>query len=157
MLRLRPAVWPLGVGFVAQTIGALLVFFRVFASGFTALWITIAALVVAVLVVVGVSVSRQVRARQLERKLLQGLSDAPSVDEQQLARLRQDMAEALDLLRRAGRGRDAIYTMPWLLVVGRPQAILDDRPPSEVEPVPALRAGFAPPRRGFLARLFGSR
>ncbi|MCE5246449.1 MAG: type VI secretion protein IcmF/TssM N-terminal domain-containing protein [Candidatus Polarisedimenticolia bacterium] len=122
LLRLRPAVWPLGVGFVAQTIGALLVFFRVFASGFTALWITIAAIVVAVLVVVGVSVSRQVRARQLERKLLQGLSDAPSVDEQQLARLRQDMAEALDLLRRAGRGRDAIYTMPWLLVVGRPQA-----------------------------------
>ena len=80
LLRLRPAVWPLGVGFVAQTIGALLVFFRVFASGFTALWITIAAIVVAVLVVVGVSVSRQVRARQLERKLLQGLSDAPSVD-----------------------------------------------------------------------------
>ena len=40
------------------------------------------------------------------------------------------------------------------LVVGRPQAILDDRPPSEVAPVPALRERFAPPRRGVLARLF---
>jgi len=41
------------------------------------------------------------------------------------------------------------------LVVGRPQAILDDLPPAEVEPVPALRAGFVPPSRGVFARLFG--
>lgn len=41
------------------------------------------------------------------------------------------------------------------LVVARPQAILDDLPPAEVAPVPALREGFEAPRRGLLARLFG--
>lgn len=39
------------------------------------------------------------------------------------------------------------------LVEERPQAILDDRPPAEVAPVPALRAGGG--RRSALARLFG--
>jgi len=42
------------------------------------------------------------------------------------------------------------------LVVERPQAILDNRPPQEVAPVPALRDGpVNPRRRGFLARLAG--
>ena len=40
------------------------------------------------------------------------------------------------------------------LVVERPQAILDDRPPREVAPVPALRAGgVVRPKRGIFARL----
>jgi protein-tyrosine phosphatase len=40
------------------------------------------------------------------------------------------------------------------LVVERPQAILDDRPPGEVAPVPALRdGGVVRPKRGILARL----
>lgn len=38
------------------------------------------------------------------------------------------------------------------LVVDRPQAVLDDRPPADVATVPAL-GGSAPPRRGVLARL----
>lgn len=41
------------------------------------------------------------------------------------------------------------------LVVERPQAILDDRPPAEVAPVPALREGFVAPGRGLFARLLG--
>jgi protein-tyrosine phosphatase len=42
------------------------------------------------------------------------------------------------------------------LVVERPQAILDNRPPREVAPVPALRdVPTNPRRRGFLARLAG--
>ncbi len=42
------------------------------------------------------------------------------------------------------------------LVVERPQAILDNRPPKEVAPVPALRDGRVDPaRRGFLARFMG--
>ena len=42
------------------------------------------------------------------------------------------------------------------LVVERPQAILDNRPPTNVTPVPALRDGFVGPgRRGFLARFMG--
>lgn len=42
------------------------------------------------------------------------------------------------------------------LVVERPQAILDNRPPQEVALVPALRDGEVnPQRRGFLARLAG--
>jgi protein-tyrosine phosphatase len=41
------------------------------------------------------------------------------------------------------------------LVVERPQAILDNRPPAEVAPVPALRDGFVAPGRGLFARVFG--
>ena len=42
------------------------------------------------------------------------------------------------------------------LVVDRPQAILDNRRPAEVAPVPALRdGGVKPRRRGFLGRLVG--
>lgn len=40
------------------------------------------------------------------------------------------------------------------LVDERPQAVLDDLPPADVAPVPAL-CGGAPPRRGVLARLTG--
>ena len=43
------------------------------------------------------------------------------------------------------------------LVVERPQAILDNRPPQEVAPVPALRGVDGPSKRGFLSRLFPSR
>jgi protein-tyrosine phosphatase len=39
------------------------------------------------------------------------------------------------------------------LVVERPQAILDDRPPAEVTPVPALRDDGRPSRRGLFARI----
>ncbi len=42
------------------------------------------------------------------------------------------------------------------LVVDRPQAILDNRRPAEVTPIPALREGGVKPRRhGFLGRLVG--
>jgi protein-tyrosine phosphatase len=42
------------------------------------------------------------------------------------------------------------------LVFDRPQAILDNRPPKEVAPVPAMRDdGVATTRRGFLARVMG--
>jgi len=44
------------------------------------------------------------------------------------------------------------------LVVERPQAILDNRPPQEVPPVPALRDGADDPAdRGLLTRLIGRR
>lgn len=42
------------------------------------------------------------------------------------------------------------------LVIERPQAILDNRPPAEVAPVPALREGGAR-KRGWLGRLVGRR
>lgn len=43
------------------------------------------------------------------------------------------------------------------LVVERPQAILDNRPPHEVTPVPALRDGGRSSRRGLFARIFARR
>lgn len=44
----------------------------------------------------------------------------------------------------------------YRLVVERPQAILDNRPPQEVAPIPAFRASVVDVRRrGFLARLAG--
>jgi protein-tyrosine phosphatase len=49
-------------------------------------------------------------------------------------------------------GTDEAYR----LVVERPQAILDNRPPQHVAPVPMFRGGQVNPlRRGFLARLAG--
>jgi protein-tyrosine phosphatase len=43
------------------------------------------------------------------------------------------------------------------LVGERPQAILDNRPPQDVAPVPALRGDRRPPRRGLLGRFFARR
>lgn len=43
------------------------------------------------------------------------------------------------------------------LVVARPQAILDNLPPTEVTPVPALRGDGRPSRRGLLGRIFARR
>ncbi len=49
-------------------------------------------------------------------------------------------------------GTDEAYR----LVVERPQAVLDNRPPQQVAPIPAFRGGEVnPQRRGFLARLAG--
>lgn len=122
VLRFRRALPVLGAAFVTQAIGALLVFFRVFKSGATALIVTAVVTTLVLLVVLGAWLAATLRARALEKKMLEGLSTGPSVDEQQLARLRQDMSDALALLRRAGRGSSAIYTLPWVLVVGRSQA-----------------------------------
>jgi hypothetical protein len=112
-------LWPLGTAFVVQTVGLiLLLVLEVFESRWTPLWYSLGAVAAVLLIMLGVQVVSTIRARMLERQIAEGSGGG----EQDLERIREDMKEALELLRRAGRGRNAIYELPWFLVMGRPAA-----------------------------------
>lgn len=114
------ALWPLGTGFVVQCVGLLLFWvFESFDSRWEPLWYTLAAIGIVLFVMFTVYVASTVRARLLERRMA---ADAGGASEEDTQRIRKDMLEALDLLKRAGRGRNAIYDLPWFLVMGRPAA-----------------------------------
>lgn len=110
---------PAAVGFVVQSVGVTLCYLEI---GFTSpveplVWFTIPAVLVALLGLLAAWVVTLLRARSLERRMLEG-ADASGADPQKLAKIREDMKEALGTLRRAG-GRGAVYELPWFLVIGR--------------------------------------
>ena len=99
------ALWPLGTGFVVQTVALLLLLFTGVLGDdrWRPLWYSLGAValvLVVMLVVWGIST---IRARILEKKMAEGGGGS----QEDLARIRADMLDALDLLRRAGRGRNA--------------------------------------------------
>jgi hypothetical protein len=114
------ALWPLGAGFVVQTGGLLLLLLTgVFGDDrWRPLWYSLGAVGLVLLVMLTFWGVSTIRARILEKKMAEGGGGS----QEDLARIRADMLEALDLLRRAGRGRNAIYDLPWFLVMGRPAA-----------------------------------
>jgi len=114
------ALWPLGTAFVVQTVGLLLLLLTgVFADDrWRPLWYSLGAVALVLLVMLAIWGVSTIRARMLEKKMAEGGGGS----QEDLARIRADMLEALDLLRRAGRGRNAIYDLPWFLVMGRPAA-----------------------------------
>jgi len=113
-------LWPLGTGFVVQTVGTLILLLSdVFGDNrWKPFWYTLAAMGLVLLVMAIVWIVSTVRARMLEKRMAEGAGGS----EEDIARIRKDMLDALDLLRRAGRGRNAIYELPWFLVMGRPAA-----------------------------------
>ncbi len=121
LLGSRRALWPLGTGFVVQAIGTILLWAKVFDTGWQVFTYTIAAVVLVLLFMVGAWLVVMLRTRWLERKMMEGLGGSGDSGDD-LSRIREDMKEALALLRRAGKGSHAIYTLPWFLVLGRPQA-----------------------------------
>lgn len=123
VLRWKRLRWPFLLAAVIESLAAVLVWLRVLSVPKGAIVMTVVAIVSAALLGVLLALVVVLRARALERKMVRGLAaEAPGADQQQIERLRRDMAEALDLLRKAGKGKSAIYTLPWFLVVGRPQA-----------------------------------
>ena len=114
------ALWPLGTAFVVQTGGLLLLLFTgVFGDDrWRPLWYALGSVALVLLVMVAIWGVSTIRARMLEKKMAEGGGGS----QEDLARIRSDMLDALDLLRRAGRGRNAIYDLPWFLVMGRPAA-----------------------------------
>ena len=113
---------PLWIAFVAQTIGALVFLAGKWESPWDSVWWTLGT------VGVGIALSGLIwlivflRARMLERGMVDGFGDVEGVDPDTVATIRKNMSEALALLRRAGHGRNAVYELPWFLVVGRPAA-----------------------------------
>jgi hypothetical protein len=120
VMRWTRWVWPPLAAFVVQLVGLLLMVAGTFKFGSDFLWYSLGAFLLAVLLVLGIWLVVALRTRALERKLLEGQGGG-DVDAQALAKIRKDMGEALAMLRRAGKGRNAIYELPWLLVMGRPQ------------------------------------
>jgi len=120
LLRAYRLLWPLGAGLIVQTAGLLLFWvFEYYDHPWQPFWYTLGAMGVTVLVMGIIYVVNTVRARLLERRMAEGGGGGSPED---TARIRKDMLEALDLLRQAGRGRNAIYELPWFLVMGRPAA-----------------------------------
>lgn len=111
---------PALLGFVAQLVGILLLLFDVLSPRET-LFYSLGAFLLTLLVLGSIWLVATLRTRWLERSMVRGM-EAEGVDPQSLERIRKDMMDALALLRKAGRGRNAVYEMPWFLVMGRPQA-----------------------------------
>ncbi len=114
--------WPFGVGFVVQLIGLMLVLSEDIESGWEAFGYTLGAIALVLLIMGVVWLVNYIRARSLERKMAEGMAEGQPGNEAELGRIRKDMMDALSLLRRAGSGRNAIYELPWFLVMGRPAA-----------------------------------
>ena len=119
VMRWTKWAWPPLAGFLAQFVGILLLVARAITKPIDVLWISLGTFGAVLLIILAVWLVVTLRTRALERKLVEGGGEG--VDTQALARIRKDMSEALAMLRRAGTGRNAIYELPWLLVMGRPQ------------------------------------
>jgi type VI secretion system protein ImpL len=113
-------LWPLCIGLVAQLLGLLLLYkeWWGFSTPWKPVWWTLAAIGAVLLVMGAIWLVVTVRTRWFERKMLQGVGDAGA---EELEAIRKNFQDALGKLRRAGHGRNAIYELPWFLVIGRPQ------------------------------------
>lgn len=120
--RSRVLLIPLAIGFGVQILGLFLLLAEVFESSWEPTIYTLLAILLVVVVMLAVWGITTLRARALERKLAEGLAVGVEGNQEQLGRIREDMLQALSLLKRAGRGRNAIYDLPWFLVMGRPAA-----------------------------------
>jgi len=122
LIGVRTWLWPLITGFVVQTVGILLLWADVFESPWELLLYTLVAVGIVLVIMLVVWLVATLRARWLEQKMVGSLGAGKGVDAQQAAEIRKNMLEALRMLKRAGRGRSAIYQLPWFLVIGRSQA-----------------------------------
>ena len=111
---LKPLLWPLGAGFLVQTFGIIMLMSRVFESPWEPLWYTLGTVGGVIVLMLLIWLFASIRARYLERSMADGLSGFGG-NAEDLARIRDEMMKALDMLRRAGRGRNAIYDLPWSL------------------------------------------
>lgn len=120
LIRARKWAIPPFVGFGVHLVGLLLMLFEVL-DPWDVLWYSLGAFFLALFLLLAIWGVATIRARWLERTMVQGMA-GDGVDAQALERVRKDMLEALGMLRKAGRGRNAVYELPWFLVMGRPQA-----------------------------------
>ena len=118
-MRWTKWAWPPLAAFVAQLVGLLLLMSHTIKTPLEVLWYSLGTFTL-VLLCHPDHLARRLAAYPRARKEAGGRRRR-GVDAQALARIRKDMAEALAMLRRAGTGRNAIYELPWLLVMGRPQ------------------------------------
>ena len=120
--RARKFAIPCFVAFLVQLLGAVLVYFKQVGAG-EYLWpFAVAVVGFTVFLVLLIWLISTLRARYLETKIREGLGGTSSAGKEELERLRKDMNDALTLLRKAGRGGNAIYELPWFMVIGRPAA-----------------------------------
>jgi hypothetical protein len=114
---------PMAVGFLVQLIGW---FFLLGNVGFESAWEPFIYTLLAVgLVLFGMFafwLVATLRARSLEKNIVDGVAGGEGIDAQKIAEIRNNMLQALTMLKRAGLGRNAIYELPWFLVIGRSQA-----------------------------------
>jgi GTP-binding protein EngB required for normal cell division len=120
--RARPWLWPLGTGFVVQGLGILLYALKAYESPWQILAYTLGAVGIVLVLVLLVWLVLALRSRWLEKRMVEGLGGEGDVGREELQKIRDNMMEALSLLRRAGGGSHALYELPWFLVMGRSQA-----------------------------------
>jgi hypothetical protein len=113
---------PMGVGFVVQLTGWFFLLGQVFESAWEPFIYTLLAVGLVLLGMLVFWLVATLRARSLEKNIVDGVAGADGVDAQNIAEIRKNMLQALTMLKRAGLGRNAIYELPWFLVIGRSQA-----------------------------------
>lgn len=113
---------PMGVGFIVQLTGWFFLLGQVFESAWEPFIYTLLAVGLVVFGMLGFWLFATLRARKLEKNIVDGVAGAEGVDAQKIAEIRKNMLQALTMLKRAGLGRNAIYELPWFLVIGRSQA-----------------------------------
>jgi len=118
----RRWLWPLGTGFVVQLITWMLLLAEVFETPWETIGYSLGAVAIVLFVMGVIWLVNYLRARGLERRMAEGMAEGAPGNAAELGRIRNDMMSALDMLRQAGRGRNAIYELPWFLVMGRPAA-----------------------------------
>jgi hypothetical protein len=121
-MGLKIWLWPTGAGFLVQATGLLLLLGGTYDRPIEALQVTLIAVGIVLFIMLVVWLIVTLRARWLEKKMLEGVGGEGGLDAQELQKIRNAMRDALALLKRAGRGRNAIYELPWFPVIGRAKA-----------------------------------
>lgn len=116
----RNWLWPLGAGFLVQTLGVVLLATGVFDSGWQALAYTLIAMGLVLLAMGIIWLVFFLRARWLEKSMAAGFGEGDG-SEEQMEEIRRRTGDTLRLLRKLA-GRNAVYVVPWFLVMGRPAA-----------------------------------
>lgn len=117
----RRWLFPPLAGFLMQTVGSLLFVLEVWPSSpWTLLWWGLGAFGVTLGVLLGLWIYSAIRAFLIERRMREGWG--VQGDGEEIPLIRKRMGEALDRFKRAGGGKNALYELPWYLVIGRSAA-----------------------------------
>jgi len=110
----RVWLWPTGALAIVQLIATLVLLLSedILESHWDPLKYSIGATAAVLVIMLIVWIFSTVRARMLEKNMAGGSGTGADLE-----RIQKDMRDALDLLRRAGQGRNAVYQLPWFLVI----------------------------------------
>ena len=124
VLRFLRSSWFLtGIG--AVLLCALLWFLGPLWSVLDSLWVPVALTVLIVALWIGLNLFADLRRRRREKALVDGVAAGDPNEhagDEEVARLRDRLSKAMELLRKASGKRGYLYEQPWYVIIGPPGA-----------------------------------